>query len=174
MFNDLNEKWQEINIQGELYEVSDQGRARTRYHGRSGYLDEYRYINLLDNGKGYLRFNIRRQNRQTTVYIHRLVAEAFIPNPSGYTEINHIDEDKTNNRADNLEWCDHIYNCRYGSRSERVGAKHMRSVRCIDIDQIYPSLKEAAETFGVRVTALSNCLKGRSQTCAGHRWEYVS
>ena len=67
----------------------------------------YGQVNLLKNGKAYM------------VFVHRIVAEYFVPNPHNYLEVNHIDECKTNNRADNLEWCTRTYNVNYGSRNEK-------------------------------------------------------
>lgn len=59
-----------------------------------------------------------------TVYVHRLVALAFIDNPNGYLEVNHKDENKSNNAVDNLEWCDHTYNANYGTKPERTAQKN--------------------------------------------------
>lgn len=68
---------------------------------------------------GYRFVVLCRGAERVPKYIHRLVAEAFIPNPNGYTEINHKDEDKTNNVVSNLEWCDRIYNMNYGTLNRR-------------------------------------------------------
>ena len=62
---------------------------------------------------------INYTNCRKTKRVHRLVAQAFIPNPNGYKEINHKDEDKTNNRVSNLEWCDRLYNMNYGTWKDR-------------------------------------------------------
>lgn len=61
--------------------------------------------------------------------VHRLVAQAFIPNPNGYKEVNHKDENPANCRLDNLEWCDHKYNINYGTRTERASKKHREFMR---------------------------------------------
>lgn len=66
-------------------------------------------IKPCDNGIGYKYVKIKGRNH----YVHRLVAFAFLPNPQNLNEINHIDEDKSNNHIDNLEWCTHAYNVRY-------------------------------------------------------------
>lgn len=169
----MYEEWKEVYAFDILFEVSNLGRIRTKYHGKQGYKKEYRYIEPLDNGKGYLRINIKRNGNQKTVYIHRLVAEAFVPNPDGFVEINHKDENKKNNSADNLEWCTHLYNCHYGTRNERTGRAHAKKIVCVELNKIYDSLREAAKDMDVGKTAISNCLKGRSKSCAGYSWRYA-
>jgi len=63
--------------------------------------------------RGYLKINLSLNGKRCLKYIHRLVAEAFIPNPNNYKEVNHIDSNPTNNHIDNLEWCDRKYNIDY-------------------------------------------------------------
>lgn len=166
-------EWREVLGFNILYEVSDDGRVRTRYDKQRGYTNEYRELTPLDNGHGYLRFNWRRDKKQQTVYLHRLVAEAFIPNPNGYSDVNHKDENKRNNTVDNLEWCDHEYNSNYGTRNERGAAYRRRRVRCVSDGKVYASISAAAHINGVTLTALSNHLNGRSKSCCGKVWAYV-
>ena len=170
----MTEEWKEILGFDILYEVSNFGRVRTRYSEKNGYTKEYRIIEPLNNGKGYLRFNWRQSKKQRTVYLHRLVAEAFLDNPEKLSEINHKDEYKKNNRADNLEWCSHIYNANYGTRNERAGIARRKPVLCIETGVLYPSTKDAAKAHGVAVTAISNCLSGRSHKSCGLSWRYAN
>lgn len=169
----MTEVWKDVYGFAVLYEVSNFGRVRTKYADNNVYGGQYNYLNPVDNGKGYLRFNWRGSgNIKRTVYVHRLVAEAFVDNPSGYREVNHIDENKKNNRADNLEWCTHEYNSQYGTKNIRAANKMKRAIKCIDTGIIYWSLQEIADEFGVGKTAISNCLNGRSRSCAGMHWIY--
>ena len=69
---------------------------------------------------GYLIACLWKNNKQKKFVIHRLVANVFIDNPNNYKEVNHLDEDKTNNRVDNLEWCSHKYNMNYGKVREKI------------------------------------------------------
>lgn len=69
---------------------------------------------------GYERVTLWENGKKFNVSVHRLVAMAFIDNPNGYDEVNHKDENKTNNNVDNLEWCSHIYNMNYGTRNKRI------------------------------------------------------
>ena len=70
---------------------------------------------------GYYQVTLWKEGKKKKPLIHRLVAAAFVDNPRGYGEVNHIDEVKGNNRADNLEWCDHAYNMNYGMIKKKIG-----------------------------------------------------
>ena len=77
---------------------------------------------VLSPGKdtdGYLKVCLSCNGKNKMFFVHRLVAEAFLPNPDNLPQVNHKDEDKSNNRVDNLEWCSQLYNNIYGSRMER-------------------------------------------------------
>lgn len=121
--NDM-EKWKPIPDYENLYEVSSYGRVKSlekyRYNNGGKQLLKERILRPINNGNGY--FMVRLYKNKTNKYylIHRLVAEAFIPNPDNLPMINHRDEDKTNNVADNLEWCDAKYNSNYGTAIERT------------------------------------------------------
>ena len=72
-----------------------------------------------DNGNGYKNVMFCKEHKLYNKYVHRLVAEAFIPNKDDLPQVNHKDEDKSNNRVDNLEWCTSFYNNEYGTRKKR-------------------------------------------------------
>lgn len=78
-----------------------------------------RFMSPHNVGGGYLMIGLHIKNKAYSKLVHRLVAEAFIPNPNNYPQINHKDENKNNNRADNLEWCTQQYNIRYGTGIKR-------------------------------------------------------
>ena len=167
------EEWKEVYGFDILYEVSNLGNVRTKYVKNRGYTSEYHYCEPIDNGKGYLRFNWTNNGKHKTVYVHRLVAQSFIPNLHNYTEVNHIDEDKTNNSACNLEWCSRSYNMNYGTGKERAANKCKVKVKCNETGIIYSSLDEAAQDMNVVKTAISNCLNGRAKSSCGYTWSYV-
>lgn len=167
------EQWKEILGYDVLYEVSNLGRVRTRHNRFKGYTNEYFYLKPCDNGNGYLRFNWSLNGIQKTVYLHRLVASAFLENPNNYSDVNHLDENKLNNCVGNLEWSNHKDNCNYGTRNKRASEKTRVKIRCVETGFVYDSLKDAAEKMQVGITAISNCLNGRSKSCVGYSWEYV-
>lgn len=108
-----NEVWKVIPKTDDAYFISNFGRVKSLKWGK-GIL-----IKTAKSEKGYMQVCINYTNCRKTKRVHRLVAQAFIPNPNGYKEINHKDEDKTNNRVSNLEWCDRLYNMNYGTWKDR-------------------------------------------------------
>lgn len=118
------EEWRPIEGYEGLYEVSSYGRVRSldRYV-RTCYeaykLQKGKILSPAKDKFGYLKVVLNCNGKHKTINVHRLVAEAFIPNPDNFPQVNHRDEDKTNNIVDNLEWCDAKYNISYGSRNIR-------------------------------------------------------
>lgn len=98
----------------EDYEVSDTGLVRSLKNGRK------RILSPGKNQWGYLHVNLCRNGKAKHMYVHRLVADAFIPNPLGLPTVNHKDENKLNNNAENLEWLTMGDNNRYGTHPLRI------------------------------------------------------
>lgn len=168
-----NEIWRPVAGHEDLYEVSNQGRVRSINYRRTG------KIHLLKpriaNG-GYL--SIHRNDSSKRLFIHRLVAEAFIENPDNLPQVNHKNEDKTDNRVENLEWCTASYNINYGTRNQRVAEK-VKITKGEPIIQLtkdghfvreWRSTTVAAKAFGVVISAISNCIHGRSPSSCGFIW----
>ena len=109
------EVWRDIQGYEGLYEVSNFGNVRSLKYGK------IKYLKPADDGNGYYFVNLSKNGIVKNFKIHRLVATAFIDNPSNYPQINHKDEDKTNNKASNLEWCTNKYNKRYSCAKRVVG-----------------------------------------------------
>lgn len=122
---------------------------------------------------GYLSVILYKKGKPKNYKIHRLVAEAFIPNPDRLSEVNHKDENKMNNHIDNLEWVTHKENANYGTRPSRIGNKHSKIVKCIETDIIYPSLAKAAEQTGIDSRRISDVCTGKMTMAGGYHWEYI-
>lgn len=118
---------------------------------------------------GYEYINLHFKGTQETVLIHRLVAEAYIPNPDNLPQVNHKDEVKTHNWINNLEWCDRKYNMNYGTRNKRASKR----IKCIETGQIFDSIKDAAVFVNRHPSTISAYLIGKSKTSAGYHWELV-
>lgn len=168
-----NEEWKDVKGFTN-YEVSDLGRVRNKHNKR---LKAIRCTKT-----GYCITDLKENNKKSTKYIHRLVSEAFIPNPNDLPCINHKDENKSNNNVNNLEWCDVKYNNSYGSHINKIkrtqqlksGKKYVQiDVKTNEVINIYNSLKDCAKSVGVKHQAIIWALSKPSHTCKGYRWEVV-
>ena len=123
--------------------------------------------------RGYFKVCLCKDKIRRQVLIHRLVAEAFIPNPTNLPQINHIDENKKNNCVENLEWCDAKHNINYGGHNEKVARKHCKKVYCVELDKVFESAKSAAIQLGLSGSNIAKCCKGKYKTTGGYHWKYV-
>ena len=113
------EEWKNVIGYEGLYEVSNKGNVRN--------VRRNKLLKLSKNTYGYIQVYLYKNGIRTGLKVHRLVAQAFILNPDNLPEVNHKDEDKTNNRVDNLEFCDHKYNVNYGHRTENAINKRVKN-----------------------------------------------
>lgn len=154
----LNQKY-EVNEAGEVRHVERKKVLKQK-------LDRYGYPTVV--------LSVSHNERQYPT-VHRLVAEAFIPNPDNLPCVNHKDEDKTNNRASNLEWCTAQYNTAYGTGIERSAKNRSKPVLALKAGAIvarYPSITDAAKAVGVEDGYISAVLHGRQHTTGGYSWAY--
>lgn len=122
------EEWKSVVGYEGLYEVSSLGRVRSldRYDSNNHFL-KGRILRLCADTKGYLIVGLWSNNKKKMYKVHRMVAQAFIPNPDNLPIINHKDENPINNNVDNLEWCDSEYNNNYGTARERARNTRLRN-----------------------------------------------
>ncbi len=155
----MKEIWKAVSGFEGFYEVSNKGNVRSldrTVTRKDGVVVSFKGKRLLPrlNQDGYLQIQISKGDKIKTIRVHRLVADTFLPNPSSMPEVNHKDEDKTNNAVTNLEWCSHKYNSRYGTRGERIARKHGKSLSAYVPGEDMPAFKfesmvEAAKHFKV-------------------------
>lgn len=179
------EEWRNIKGYEGLYQVSNLGRVRSLDHYASNGVKDIIYKgrilsqNLGTNG--YLSVQLSKGGKIVRRMIHRLVGEAFIDNPSKLPMINHKDENKKNNVADNLEWCDAKYNSNYGHAREKISKKRRgvpfptkwKSVICVETGERFKSVKEAAEKTGTNKSAISMVINGVRNKAGGYSWKSV-
>ena len=177
------EIWKDIEGFEGLYQVSNMGRVksleRTVWNKGTGYYMTVseRILKANNVGKGYLQVKLFKDGKRKTCYIHRIVATAFLDNPKNYNEVNHKDEDKTNNCVDNLEWCSHSYNNNYGTKNQRAVKKLSKPV--IGVDKVtglileFPSAKEAGGVLGIDSSHITQCCKGKYKSIGGFVWHYA-
>lgn len=113
---------------------------------------------------GYCMVTLYKNHTRTTFSVHRLVAQSFIPNPNNLPEINHIDENKTNNHVYNLEWCDRIYNVNYS---------HSKAVLCVETGVVYNSLTDASKLNNIHLALLSRVCDKDNYRAGGYHWKSI-
>ena len=128
------ETWKDVVGYEGFYKISNKGNVKSVERldsiGRKcGGLT----LRAREHKHGYLHVSLYKNNKNKNKLIHRLVSEAFIPNPNLFLEVNHIDENKKNNEIANLEWCDTKYNVNYGTRNARVGNKLSKKVKAVNV-----------------------------------------
>lgn len=101
------------------------------------------------------------------------MGQAFIENPNNLEQINHKNEIKTDNRVENLDYCDRKYNINYGTRNQRVAEKLSKQVLCVETGKIYTSTHQVERELGFNQSAISRCCSGKLKTCGGYTWKYV-
>lgn len=110
--------WKDISGYEGKYQVSNTGRIRSLNYKRTG---KTKILKIReDKNDGYKRVMLFKNGKYKAYLVHRLVAQAFIPNPNSYPIINHKDENRSNNYYKNLEWCTYEYNNNYGDKNERI------------------------------------------------------
>lgn len=132
------------------------------------------------NAQGYVQVNLHKDGKCRTHMVHRLVAEAFIPNPEDKPQVNHIDEDKENNRVSNLEWVTHQENCSHGTRNARITElacfRWARPVeKLINGEPVmrYASMGQAARLNDLKAQRIARVCTGERKTYAGYGWRYA-
>lgn len=163
----MYEEWRAIAGTHGEYWISSLGRVMSKKRGRTWILKPRRTGN-------YLGVDLCVQGVHRTALVHRLVAEAFIPNECGYPEVNHRDENPHNNCVYNLEWCTRVYNHAYGTARERNVQSKRKIVQQLDpitgaVIREYPSLAAAARAVGC---GINNCVTGRNKSAHGYQWRY--
>lgn len=132
-----------------------------------------KFLTPFYNTKGYLKVDLWKNGKVKTFSVHRLVAEAYIPNPDNLPQVNHKDECKTNNCLQNLEWCDCKYNINYGTGIERAANSRKKPILQFDLNGNFIREWECTADIGREVSGhICNCLKGRKPTAYGYIWKY--
>ena len=172
-----NEIWQDIEGYEGSYQVSDFGRVRSLDRiDALGHRRKGKMIAITSATNGYRKVGLVKDGITKNHSVHRLVAKAFLSNPSDLPQVNHKDEDKMNNAASNLEWCTQSYNNDYGTRNERTGKANEKPIYVVTSSghhYFFGSIKKAAELLGLKDCAMSDCLHGRQKSHRGFSFEWA-
>lgn len=175
------EVWKDIKGYEGLYQVSNLGRVHSldRFVPRkTGTVQKVhgKILKLTEDKDGYHQVSLWKRNKVKKAKVHRLVGEAFIPNPNNLPEINHINEVKNDNRVGNLEWCTRKENINHGTRSEQVAKTKRKPVIGINLNTgkktIFKSMRETSK-FGFHPSAIRKVCMGEQEAHKGYFWEFM-
>ena len=179
----MQEIWKDVKDYEGLYQVSNLGRVRSL--PRKGTRTKGNYLlKARKNKKGYLNLKLSKNRKAKSYRIHRLVSQAFIPNPDNLPQVNHIDGNKLNNCVDNLEWCTNEYNMkesiRLGLRNNayKLGREHCRSVivNQYDLDDNFIKqwycVRDIERELNFDHRNICACCRGKRRTAYGYKWKY--
>lgn len=174
----LNEEFRDISNYEGLYQISNYGRVKSYIkskkdkNGNQKVKIIIKKQNICKNN-GYYMVTLFKNNKYKTHSVHRLVAKEFLLNKD-MPCINHKDENKLNNRLDNLEWCTYKYNLTYNNKHYKIRKK----INQYDLDgnfiKTWNSVTEISNTFKISRTCIIDCCKKIQKTSHGYKWEYAS
>ena len=166
------EVWKDIEGYEGKYQVSDSGRVKSLNYRRS---KKEKVIKSWKRKDGYLQVVLCKDGENKNYLVHRLVAQNFIPNSENLPEVNHKDEDKSNNAVNNLEWCDCSYNINYGTKKERGAKSQGKPVMCVETNTVYFSTREAQRKTGIHATNISACARNEKyyHTARRYHWKFI-
>lgn len=182
----MQEIWKDIPGYEGKYQISNLGNVMSLHFKRSA--TNKKLLTPVDNNHGYFQVMLRDNGNDNRFRIHRLVAEAFVPNPENKPVVNHIDGNTKNNRADNLEWVTQreniIHGCQYGKIKPPTflgltGSKNPLSKTILQINpetnsvvNEFIGMNEASRITKICVSSICACCKGKVKTAGGYIWKY--
>lgn len=173
------EIWKDIEGWEGYYQVSTEGRVRslprTVASSRCTSNLKGRILKPRPDPKGYMKVALCRDGICYSRKVHRLVAQAFIPNPDNLATVNHKDEVKSNNRLENLEWLSNADNTAYGTRGDRIRQKLSQPIIGTKDgkDFYFSSISSAAKHFDGTSANIISALKGKYKQAFGYTWRYA-
>lgn len=161
------EIWKDIKGYEGLYQVSNLGRVRSIK--RNIIMKQKK-----NKRNGYLQITLHKNCLGKTFNSHKLVALAFIknPKPEQYNQVNHINEIKTDNRIENIMWCDNKFNCNWGNKTETVKKAIEQFTRSGQFIKRWNSLTEVEEKLGYRKSNISACANGKLPHAYNFLWSF--
>lgn len=175
-----NEIWKDVVGYEGLYQVSNLGNVkRICFINNKTIKPKINFLSKCKDKHGYYRAYLSKNGKRKNAQIHRLVAEAFIPNPNNYIEVNHKDENPSNNYANNLEWCNHKYNMNYGTINKRKSLTSTKyKVEQYDLNNNFikkwDSVLDIQKTLKISKQCISYCCNGKTKRAGKYKWRYAN
>ncbi len=166
----MTEIWKDIKGYEGLYQVSSLGNIKSLKFNKEKILIKRIQPN------GYENVILYSKGEGITKRVHRLVAEAFIPNPDNLPEVNHKNENKMDNRVENLEWCNRSYNYNYGTPKQKKNNKKSIIIQQYSLNneliKEYPSIMEIERLMNYANSNIISCCRGKYKQAYGYIWKY--
>ena len=162
----MDEIWHDIQGYEGLYQISNKGRVKSLKWGKE------RILKPGWNTGGYLKVYLCKNTEAQDRLVHRLVAEAFIPNLYNKPQVNHLDENKKNNCVDNLEWATAKENINFGTHNERISRKILQYSKSGEFIREWQGAREIERVLGINNSNIIQCCKGRYKSAGGFIWKY--
>ena len=168
------EEWKDIKGYEGKYQVSNLGRVRSIPRSGKHCTRKEAKIMFLSDRKGYKAITLYKSGKRKTISVHKLVAEAFVPNTKSKPVINHVNGDRADNRAENLEWVTQSENVQHSFDVLKNYNTDNKSVVCIETGEIFKSMTEASIQTGANRTRIGKCCanKPHCHTAGGYHWRY--
>lgn len=188
----MKEIWKDIPEYEGLYQVSNLGNVKSLDHiKRNGKYDNKKCLSkgkilkpAIQKDSGYIFVSLSKDGKTKGYRVHRLVALCFIDNPNNLRCVNHKDENKANNKIDNLEWCSYLYNNNYGTKKDRLKLSQQKragkAVLQYDLEgnfiKKWNCMMNIERYYKIKglVSGISACCKKKIKQSHGFRWEYES
>lgn len=176
----MQEIWKDIKGYEGLYQVSNLGRVKSLERLAKSNNNNYRivkekFLKKYEDKDGYIRVSLNKNSKSLSYPIHRLIAEAFIPNFNNLPQINHKDENKKNNCINNLEWCTTKYNCNYGTRTQRCKQKEQIPIEQYDLNgnliKKWDSAKQVYNKLGYDFSLIRKCCNNKIDKAYNYIWK---
>lgn len=178
----MNEIWKDIEGFEGYYQVSNLGRVKSldrwvRNSEKSKRFVPSQIMADVSDKDGYRELILHKNGKKKTYKVHRIVAQTFIPNPDNLPEVNHRDDNKSNNEVDNLEWCDRTYNNTYNGKAKRTGLTQGKRINQYTLDgefiRTWNTIHEPEHEIGFSSANISSACRGKAKTAYGYIWKYA-
>lgn len=175
----MKEIWKDVVDYEGYYQVSNLGGFRSlERKSRSGKMLKAKVLTGTIAHTGYISVHLSKNGVLKKDLLHRLVMKAFVENPHNYPQVNHIDENKTNNRITNLEWVSPKQNANHGTRNQRMVESAILNNKLgkpvTNGFETFQSIRGAARITGISSSGIMACLRGSQKTAGGFTWRYMN